>query len=85
MQGVRQCQVQPAQQGGAGCGRAMDADVSATHGFDQYQAVIRYRIAFAAAQHAILELGVGRDPRRAGQAFDDLGVRFFQAQRPFAA
>ncbi|MNF10452.1 hypothetical protein D3C80_2113890 [compost metagenome] len=57
----------------------MHADVSATHGFDEHQAVVRYRIAFAAAQHAILELGVGRDPRRAGQAFDDPGVRVFQA------
>lgn len=77
--------MQPAQQGGARCGVPMHADASATHGFDQHQAVIRYRVAFAAAQHAIVELGVGRDPRRAGQAFDDTGVRLLQAQRPFAA
>ena len=82
---MRQCQVQPAQQGGARCGGPVHADASAAHGFDQHQAVIRYRVAFAAAQHAIVELGVGRDPGRAGQAFDDLGVRFFQAQGPFAA
>ena len=77
--------MQPAQQGGARCAASMHADAPAAHRFDQHQAVIWYRVAFAAAQHAIVELGVGRDPGRAGQAFDDPGVRLLQAQGSFAA